>query len=152
MTIDHLTNAALAANAIDAGLRPHLRREAELLLAIDYADRANVCVAANGMTNRCGGRYSDALELVATAYLRDPEAWRADRKAAVTEQLAAQARQREASTAVLRECERNRKARLAAAASEGNAAMLGEQARVDAERQQVMAQRTALRQQANEGR
>ena len=41
---------------------------------------------------------------------------------------------------------------IAAAASEGNAAMLGEQARVDAERQQVKAQRTALRQQANEGR
>jgi hypothetical protein len=111
-------NRELIERSLDLSIGSHLRIEAQLMLTIKPEDRDHVAISANGMTNRCGGRYSDALWTAASDYHRDPVKWRAERDADVAKRLAAQAEQRAAAAAILSECQRNRKARLAAAADQ----------------------------------
>ena len=103
-------NRELIERSLDLSIGSHLRLEAQMMLTIKPEDRDHVAIAANGMTNRCGGRYSDALWQVVKSYTFDPVKWREERNADVAKRLAAQAEERAAGIAVLTAISTDRKA------------------------------------------
>ena len=85
------------------------------MLSIAPEDRSRVASAATGMTNRCGGRFSDGLWSEASRYHRNPIGWREERIAEEEERLAAREQKRADEIELAATLHRQRKAREAKA-------------------------------------
>lgn len=108
-------NRELIARATDLEIGAHLRRSAEIMLTIAPEDRNRLSSAATGMTNRCGGRFSDGLWSEASAYHRNPIRWREERIVEEEARLAAREQKRADEIELAATLHRQRKAREAAA-------------------------------------
>lgn len=108
-------NRELIERSLDLSIGSHLRLEAQIMLTIAPEDRNRIGCAATGMTNRCGGRYSDGLWRVASDYSADPLKWREERIAEEEERLAAREQKRADEIELAATLHRQRKAREAKA-------------------------------------